>query len=142
SKLKEDGRIPDNSSERKLVHLNRQLQSLEVAGKALTDHLAVFSSGKTPLNAEDVAKSLASSETQVDAKEPVQKLLLENYNRFISSLVIYWGKDQIVLSFHEDVQSIRDSKDRNETEDLKRDKLNSYVINEIARVSRISDESI
>lgn len=140
--LQKEGKFIDTSVEQRLAYLDNQHQALEKASKIIGSNTSAIKSGKAPLTIQEIQQNLTKGESEVDPKEPLQVLSLEGRHPFIESLVIDWGNDKILLHFYPQVQDLRQSKGTTEEEDYLREKVNQYVINDIARVSRASDESI
>lgn len=142
NKLQKEGKFLDTSIDQRLAYLDNQHQALEQASKIIGSNNSVILSGKAPLTLKEIQESLNKSESDINPKEPLQTLSLEGRNPFIESLVIDWGNDRILLQFYPEVQELRQSKGVTEEETYLREKVNQYTINDIARVSRASEESI
>ena len=93
------------------------------------------------------AKPLTNADLQAELNKPIdndqkQTLSLKGRNPFVEALIIDWANSKIGIKFYSDVTKIRSGSDTTETQALLKDKLNQYVINDIARASRLSDENL
>lgn len=137
--LKEKGEWLDSSQQQLLAVLNNQSQVLTSAASIIRKNMADFQKGAQPLTADKIHQML-SSQALADSVRP-QVLSLEGYHPFIKELIINWEDSQISLGFYEDVQALRLQEAKTDKEAFVRDRLNQLVINDIARISRLSDES-
>lgn len=127
----------DPAHEQDLIVLIGQVQALEGASVIVKKNLADFQKGKKPLSAAQIHTLLSSSrESSSD-----QFIDLEGYDPFIKGLVIEWDKSQLSLSLYPDVQAIRFSEGKGEKEAYLREKANQFLINDVARLARLSEES-
>lgn len=138
AKAKEKGESFDPSEQQRLTVLSSQVQSLEAASAVLKKNLADFKQIKKPITVEQIQKLLAATSP---TKETVQQINLEGYNPFVKGLTINWDNGIVSLDFYPDIQQVRLSEAKNEKEAFVQSKLNSYIINDIARYSRLSDET-
>lgn len=136
--LKQNGELFDASQDEHLAVLENQQQAVDAAVVILKKQLADFQQGKKTLNEKSIKELLAK--TPID-QNGVQALNLEGYNPFIKGLQINWENSQIAVEFYPDVQAARLHEGKTEKENFVKDKVNQYVINDIARIGRLSDES-
>lgn len=141
-KLKESGELQDSTKDQLISVLSTQRQILESALTFVQKNASQFKDAVKPLTAESVRAALVQNAAKMDAKEKLQVLSLEGRDPFIQALIIDWGNDRIVTKFYPDVEQIRQSDDKSEASAFLKDKINQYVINDIARASTFSDESI
>lgn len=141
-KAKEQNLAFDSRQQQLLSVIENQKQALENAAAIVRQNINDFKSGKDPLTLESIQKTLKANAAAANSKEQLQTLNLEGRNPFIQSLVIDWGNDKIDTKFYADVQKIRLNEGLTESENFLKEKLNQLVINDIARVSRITDETI
>lgn len=139
TKLKAQGLALDPSQESRLALLNNQKTSLENGIKAFKKNSDSFKAAKTPLTRSEIAKTLASGSQ--DSKNS-QVLSLEGRNPFVEALVIDWENGSIKLRFYPAVQKARLQVGTTEADAYFSGKLNQFIINDIARASRLSDETI
>ncbi|MBA3722092.1 MAG: protein translocase subunit SecD [Parachlamydiaceae bacterium] len=135
--LKDKNELSDQSQDQLLAVLENQQQSLESALTILRKNTADFQKGPKPLNEAKIQALLA----QNASSQPVQTLNLDGLNPYIKALVINWDSSQVAVQFYDDVQKLRLQEVRNEKEAFVKDKVNQYVINDVARVARHSDET-
>lgn len=138
-KLKQQGLSMESGQEQLLTLLDNQKNVLENAANIINKNSDLFKAAKRPLTREELAKALSKGQT---ALNQVQVLSLEGRDPFVEALAIDWDADAISLQFYRDVQQIRDSKTASEVGAYQKEKLNQFLINDIARASRLADESI
>lgn len=136
--LKEQGEMLESSQQQMLAVLNNQHQALTSAASIIRKNTADFQKGPKPLTVEKIQMLL--TQAAADTTQP-QVLSLEGYHPFIKNLVINWEDSEISLGFYDDVQALRLQEAKTDKEGFVRDRLNQFVINDIARISRLSDES-
>lgn len=139
-KLQKEGKPLDRDEEQRLSFITNQYRSLDAAGKIIRKNLATFKSGKQPWSADEVLEILAKGST--DPLTQLQFLNFEGRNPIIQGIVIDWSNDKIHLQIYEDIQKIRLSEKNTEETSYLKDKINQLLINNIARVSRLAEESI
>jgi SecD/SecF fusion protein len=140
--LQEKQTLLDASKVQTLAQLESQTKILEQASTILRQNIALFSVGKKPLTEAAVQEMLAKSLSSMDSANPVQSLDLSGYNPFFDQLVISWNDDSLQLNLYDDIQEIRSTETKSEAEALLKETLGQEVINEVARISQISDETI
>lgn len=124
-----------------LATLKNQISSLEKASELFQKHGAFFKSGKKPLKSSEIERLLNTTWEGVTLKNPIQSLDFAGYNPFFSKIGIDWGNDQLLAYFYQDIETIRSQEKQTENAALERDAINQYLINEMARVSRLTDET-
>ena len=102
---------------------------------------AAFKTKVKPLTEKEIQTALSQSEKTQNAGENSQTVNLLGRNPFVETLSINWNSEQAGVDFYKDVETIRYSLGNNEQEVLSRDRMNNFIINELARVSRESDEA-
>lgn len=142
TKLKADGLFLDPSKEQELFHATHHVEILDQASSVIKKNSDSFKSGAKPLTAEQVNKSLQEGFAKLSPQAPVQIISLEGTNPYIESLAINWGDDKITLQLYQDIAAIRQKDITSEEDAFSKDKVNQYLINEIARVGRNSDETL
>ena len=136
--FKAKGEILESAEEQSLAILNNQYQALDGALSILRRNTTNFEEGQAPLTLDKIHELLAQQTTSKG--QEIQTLNLEGYNPFIKALTINWENSQIGLVFYDDVQELRTQIGKTEKDAFVKEKVNHYVINDIARVSRLSDE--
>lgn len=136
--IKEKGQILDSQKQQQLAFLESQRSALESANVILRKHQAEFKETPKPLDFATIQKALA----QESLSQQSQTLSLSQHNPFIEALLIDWSNHKIIFKLHDDVQKIRLLEQTSEASAYLNDKLNQFIINTIARASRITDETI
>ena len=138
-KLKDQGLTVESSQEQQLALLENQRNALETASSIIRKNMDSFKAAKKPLTYADIAKALEKNSKK---QETTQLLNLEGRDPFVEALAIDWESDKISLRFYPDIQKIRYNDNSSETAAYQREKLNQFVINDIAKAARLSDESL
>lgn len=127
----------DPAHEQELKVLETETASLEAAAAILKKNLSQFQQGKKPLSLEQIYALLAK-----DRNSSSDQLIdLEGYNPFVRGLTVQWDNSDLALNFYADVESLRNQEVVGEKEAFIQNKTNQWVINEVARIARLSDES-
>jgi len=137
-KKTENGELLAESQGQELALLGNQKQLLENAATILRSRSAEFNAGLAPLSQAEIQKNI----DKTASNNPVQVVSLEGRNPFVESLIIDWNSDRLQVKFYDDVQKIREADPKNESLVYLKNKLNQFIINEIALVSRMSDETL
>lgn len=138
----EEGQLIDVSETRSIALIERQIQSLSQAINVLKSHHDVFASGKDPLSQQEFYSLLEKSGQTLNKKDYIQKVDIEGYNPFISSLYVDWTDDLLQLELYPDIRKKLNPNDTTETAAIARENLNRLLYNNIALISRLSDETI
>ena len=123
--------------EQYLSVLNHQAQVLDAAVAILRKHTAEFQKVHQPITSEQIKALLSKG-----ANHTSQSVNLVGYHPFIKGLRIDWDSSQIALDLYPDVQALRLVEGRLEKEAYLKDKINYFLINDIARISRVADENL
>lgn len=140
--LKEKGQFLDSPKQQQLAYLENQRGSLESANAIMRKNTADFKKALKPLTQTSVQAAIAQSAKKINPQDQLQTISLEGRDPFIEAIVIDWGNDKIALKFFNDVQKIRLSEGTTEAQAYLKDKVNQFIINDIARASRLADETI
>ncbi len=138
----EQGQLIDSEQEYALSMLNSQIRALKNANEIISKNNDAFKAGKTPLTEKMLQDALISSAKTINTGDQLQTISLEGRHPLFQELTIDWSNDRILTKLYADVQSIRDSQGKTETSAFAKDQLNHLVINDVARVSRLADETI
>ncbi|MCB1135992.1 MAG: protein translocase subunit SecDF, partial [Chlamydiia bacterium] len=130
--LKERGEFLDADKEQLLSLLRTQMTTLESASTVVKANSSAFSKGTQALDRTAILATLEQTDT-ID---------LQDSHPFIRSLSIEWGADRVLLNLHDDVLAVRGQGGQTELAALQEEKLQQLLINEIARVSRATDEEL
>ncbi len=140
--LESENKFLENTQEQRLTSLRSQYKAVDRASQIVKKQSAVIKEGKKPFTSTELLTELNASWNTLNPKDPLQVLDVKGHNPYIKALAIDWGNNVIKLDLYEDVQTIRLSKDNSEEAALAKDKMNQLLINEIARVSSVTDETI
>lgn len=141
-KIKEQGLSLESGQEQLLSILENQRNALDKANAIIRKNLDTISAFKKPLTLQQIAANLQKSASSLAPNTQIQLLSLEDRNPFVQSLTIDWENDRIGLKFFSDVQQLRMEEGKTETTAYQKEKIDQFVINDIARVARQTDENI
>ncbi|MDP1880281.1 MAG: protein translocase subunit SecF [Parachlamydiaceae bacterium] len=127
----------DSSQEQELAIYNYQANLTEEALKILKNNRTVFLSGHKPLNENQILELLSQTQEEM----PVQKIELDGFNPFIKGFNIHWDSSQIALILYEGVHLNNSQSNGTELAANLKEKSNQFLINEIARLSNVTDET-
>ena len=118
---------------------NEKLNILDVkdlnivkAQKILRNHSNDFINGQTPWSYENLI-ALLKGTIHETSNEKITKLDVGEKNPIIKEIVLDWSNEKILLKTHDDLQ-------KTELSDQK--EIQQLIINEIARITNLSDENI
>lgn len=140
SKLQKDKKYLETEDERRLAYLEKQTRSLDAAAKIVRKNLTAIKAGKQPFTQNQVMELLGKQ--PIDPQTKLQTLNFEGRNPYFSGLVLDWDNDKMRLQFFDDVQKIRLSEKHTEEDSYLKDKMNQFVIYDIAQASRSAEENI
>lgn len=133
-RLKKEGDFVQESQEREKASLERKEVLLTKAETILKNHKTTFSNGNKPWTVSSVLNLLNST-----YGEKLQPLNVNANNPYISQILIDWENQKVFLRLHSDLISYQSTLDK---KSKKNDQLNQLIINEIARVTRLTDDKI
>lgn len=131
------GETLDTVQEQELAVLNNQATALEASTAILRKQMSDFQTGSKPLTIEGIQNLLTRSQNNA----LVQTVDLEGHNPFIKGLTIDWDSSLVKIDLYPDVQALRFQEGKTEKEAFVREKVNQFLINDIARVARLTDEN-
>lgn len=134
-KLEKDGQYLAFDKEQELRTYQKDAKTLELAETILKKHRAIFAKNSQPLD-------LDLKNVSADSSANLETISFAENNPFFKSLLIDWENDQLQLELFDDVLALRQVKSSSESEAFLHERLNQLIINEVARVSRQSDEHI
>lgn len=138
---KSAGSLFDVEKDQALSILKNQVGALNSAIAVIEKNMPLFQAGQAPLAADTLMASLNSAKIS-STKDPYQELSLEGRNPYIRSLVIDWNDDTVMMKLYPEAEAIRKLEGKTEAQAIQKEKLNQMVINEIAHVSSLADETI
>ncbi len=133
-----ESKSADTGSQQTLALLDSQKAALEAAGGIIRKNSADFKAGAKPLTLPAIRQALAQDKSQ----EQIQTLNLQGRNPFVEFLLIDWSNDKIQTRFYEDAQKIRSTEGTSESQNIVKERLNQFIVNDIARVARQTDETL
>lgn len=125
-----------SKSDHRYSIVNSQYLALDKGAALIKKNSADFNAGVKALTENELRTAL----TKTNLTDLRQTLSLMNRNPFIESLVVDLGNDRIETRFYDDVQNIRLTVKNTEEATFLQKRLNNYIINDLAKVSRESDE--
>lgn len=131
----EQGLPQDSTQQQQLAVMNNQIQSLEGASLILNKNQADFQKGRVPLTPEKIKEILAKG-----ASSDVQLVDLQGYNPLIKGMAINWDSSKAALVLYDDIQAIRLNESKLEKDSYLKEKVNQFLIGEIALAASQSDE--
>lgn len=138
--LSEKGLGLDPAKSQNLALLTSQLRILESAESLLKKQNKDFLAGKKTINESAVLSLIQNSKE--NKQQTIQTINVSDYSPFIHDVRINWEDNTIDFVLYDDVQSIRESPSHTENQAYTKDKLNQYLFNEMALISRLSEEQI
>ncbi len=138
-KLKENGRVLDTEQQRHLALLENQRTALETTNGLLHKQTNSFKNSKAFTYASAEAAVKKGRTSSADQKQFVD---LEGRNPFVKGLIIDWEDNKISLQFYKDVQDVLNKDAPTEEQAYSKEKINQFIINDIARASQLSDETL
>lgn len=139
-KLTEEGLTLDPSKSETLASIEHRIQILDQAIAIVKKDSDSFKQGQTPMTREEISQELAKGYKKISTESPIQILSLKGSNPFVEALIINWSDDSITLKLSKDVSLARQKEVTSEDDAFLRDKTDHYLLNEIARVGRETDE--
>lgn len=141
-KLKEDKLSFDPTQEQALATLDSKLETLTQGIAAVKKHSADFKAAVKPLQTKEAIAALDKGFAEMKKEDPTQVLSLGGRNPYVEALLINWNDDSISLKLYNDVEALRQAEISSETSAFLKEKINQFLINEIARGARQADEVI
>lgn len=141
-KLKADGLQLDAAKEQSLTTLDSQLANLTQATNVIKKYSADFKKSAKPLNEQQISEIIAKSRSGIKKEDGLQVVSLKGLNPFIEALIISWNDDLTYLKLYDDVKALRNAEITSEASAFQKEKINQYVINEIATSARQADETL
>lgn len=131
-----NGESISTSQEQELAVFNNQIQALDASIAIMRKNMADFQHGNKPLTSEQIQEILVKGQSD----EMIQNVNLEGYHPFIKGLTILWDSGRVQIDFYPDVQELRSKVGKTEKEAFVQEKINQFVINDIAYIARLTDE--
>lgn len=142
SKLKDEGLTLDPAKEESLSSLKHNIEMLDQAVAVIKKNSDNFKAASKPLTEAEITKELTDGFAKISDHNQVQIVSLKNNNPFIESLALNWSDDTITLQLYSDLAALRQKEVTSEEDAFLQNKANQYLVNEIARIGRLSDETL
>ncbi len=125
----------------KLTILENKQRSIQDAIAVLKSRKSLFNDGLSELSQTDVIERFNETADLMDSRNPVQDISLEGTHPLFEQVVIDWGSEKIRVQLHEDIAEILKQPATSETKAYRKERLRRFVLNEVARMSRATEES-
>jgi SecD/SecF fusion protein len=126
--------LNDSVVQQKIATLAAYEKSIESCIGIIKRNVTAFSSGKTPWNYNTIGSAVQKVLSQPTTANSKQSFSLENKNPFFDKILIDWQQEKIVLTLNNaTLNAIKDSKS---------EQFDQILFNQIAYISRQTDESI
>lgn len=142
AKLKKDNLSLSSSQAKNLAMVEHQIETLTRAAKIVQTHSDEFKETSSPLTALKAKTLIADGAKKASPQNGIQIVPLQGRNPFIEALVINWNDDLISLKLYSDLAKLREEAVSSEASAFSKERLNQFLINEIARIGRRTDEVI
>lgn len=140
AKLKKDNLSLSSSQTANLASLEHQIETLTRAASLVKSHSAEFAATTAPLTIQEAKTLIAEGAKTATPQNGIQIVPLEGRNPYIEALVINWNDDLISLKLYNDLVKLREEVVASEVSAFSKDRLNQFLINEIAKIGRGTDE--
>lgn len=118
-----------------------QLTALGNASQVVKKNLELFKSGKNPVAEEILRQKIEAGVKALPQGDYLQKIDLEGYDPFFTALAINWNDGYLELELYPEIVKEADE-NLSENVAIQRERLNKHLFNELARLSRQSNETI
>lgn len=141
NKLEKEGLNLDPAKEQTLASTNHHIEILDQAIALVKANSNDFKSNAKLPTLDELKKELAKGFSKL-SEAGIQVLSLKGSSPFIEGFIINWHDGTITLQLYPDLLGIRQKDVASEEDAVLKDKANQYLVNEIARLGRESDETI
>lgn len=125
-------KLPDLKNEKEtLKKTQKDIQSIKSCLSFLKKNNALFAFPNSSLSDQEIKNSFNEG-----------LLSLKNHNPYIDSLRVNWEKEQIEIYLQPDIAELQNSLLNTAEMKLKKEKLNQLTINEIAKATQLTGDSI
>jgi SecD/SecF fusion protein len=140
AKLKKDNLSLSSSQAQSLASLEHQIETLTHSSALVKAHSKEFTESAPPLTTQKAQALIAEGAKKATPQSGIQIVPLEGRNPFIEALVINWNDDLISLKLYNDLVKLREEEVASEVSAFSKERLNQFLINEIAKIGRNTDE--
>ena len=123
--------LKDSDEEKEKLQKDQALIAFSL--KTITRNIKHFNADLTPLSYSEARDSISLDKPSLSLKDS---------SLFVESMAVDWDKGAIKLKLHPDIEELRSSLVNTREVRLKKEKLGQLIINEVARVSQKSNETI
>ncbi|MFV0340897.1 MAG: protein translocase subunit SecD, partial [Parachlamydiaceae bacterium] len=139
-KQKADNAQFDPVQEQRLATLETQSAALEKAVALTKTYSSTFSQAEQPLSLKEAEALFDASFAKMNPKELEQSISLKGKSPFVESIQISWNNDRAFIQLYDDVEKLREQEVTSETSSFLQNKINHFIINDLAQASRTADE--
>lgn len=132
----------DPAQEQRLATLESQSKSLEKAAALTKTYSSVLSKAEQPMTLKEAYALFDESFNKINTKDQLQTISLKGKSPFVESLQISWDNDRVFLKLYNDVERLRDLEITSEASSFLQNKINHYIVNDLAQASREADENL
>ncbi|MEX1013479.1 MAG: protein translocase subunit SecD [Waddliaceae bacterium] len=136
-----DSKIQKPSASDELTTLENKQRSIKNAIAVLKARESLFNQNLSVLTRSEALNRFEKTADQIDLKDPIQYISLDGTHPLFQQVVIDWGAEKIRLQLYEDIASILNEPATSETKGYRKERLRQFVLNEVARLSRETEES-
>lgn len=129
----------DISEEMEVEDLEDQIKTLNGVILAIKEDRTLLENVAPPLNSSSLKDLLRR---EYNPNTSFQYLRLNERHPFIKEILIDWENEKICLHLYPEVQKLRENASPSENESYVKERLEQFIVNEIARSSKLSGESI
>lgn len=134
------GKVVAPSSLDKEKRLATRITKYQKAASWLVSKKSLLTKGSTPVSRGEISEWLTNA--RKNSQKSLYTLSFGDRNPLISSLSIDWTQDQMVLNLHQDiVEILQNTTSTTEAAARLQDSISRMVMNEVARISRTTDEA-
>ncbi|PIS00681.1 MAG: protein translocase subunit SecDF [Chlamydiae bacterium CG10_big_fil_rev_8_21_14_0_10_35_9] len=137
--LKKEKKFLSESSLQQLRSLERKEKTITAAKDILKKNKGYFQLNDSSLPFDKIKERLTNSYNPGQSK---QSFLIGDQNTFIKELIIDWESDKISLVLHDDILQLKEKYYSDSNTKYLRNQFDQLYINEIAAITRASDENI
>lgn len=141
-KLQAEKAALDPAQELQLASIESQISSLTKALSTVKSQAAVLAKTIAPLTETEAEALWTKSLNSSDPHARTQLISLQGKHPFVEALIVSWNKDSLSLKLYDDVQKIRQIEVTSEASAYLQNKINQFMINDLAAVARNADETL
>lgn len=140
--LDEEGGFVDADQVQLLDLTTRQVEILTQAVQLLESRQALFKRNLPILTQETIDKLLLQAIETSQKTGSMEVVSLGDLNPWFASIFIDWDNDRLLIALHDDVEALRSREEKTETDRLVKERVSQAIFNEVARLSRNTDEQL